>query len=166
MGKRIFYAAYGSNLNRSVMLQNCPSAKQIGTTILEGWCLSFRGLLTIQPREGRKVPLGIWSIDTEDEYMLDRYEGAPKVYSKETMTLDVQTENGVEQLSCLIYIMNADVNYGSSVSANYYNRCVEGYREFGFDERYLEDALARREEWEFEKFVAELHRWEQARCNE
>lgn len=144
--KKKFYAAYGSNLNMTEMMSRCPKAKLVGTAILEGWRLAFCGCLTIEPHEGSKVPLGIWSIDAADESRLDIYEGAPSYYTKETMTLNVRTDDSVEQLACLIYIMNPDFAFRPRVYEGYYKRCLTGYRDFSFDETLLEDALKRSKE--------------------
>ena len=59
------YVAYGSNLNREQMRYRCPTAKFVGTGIIEGYELQFKGALhgacaTIAPKEGAAVPVGIW----------------------------------------------------------------------------------------------------------
>lgn len=74
------YVAYGSNLNREQMRYRCPTAKFVGTGIIEGYELQFKGALhgacaTIAPKEGAAVPVGIWTIQRADEKRLDLYEG-------------------------------------------------------------------------------------------
>lgn len=66
------YVAYGSNLNREQMRYRCPTAKFVGTGIIEGYELQFKGALhgacaTIAPKEGAAVPVGIWTIQKPDE---------------------------------------------------------------------------------------------------
>ena len=39
------YVAYGSNLNREQMRYRCPTAKFVGTGIIEGYELQFKGAL-------------------------------------------------------------------------------------------------------------------------
>ena len=51
------YVAYGSNLNKEQMRYRCPTAKFVGTGIIEGYELQFKGALhgacaTIAPKEG------------------------------------------------------------------------------------------------------------------
>ena len=92
---RTYYLAYGSNLNERQMKARCPGAVKIGTTILEGYRLTFRGgkvgtweakayrrygTANIEPRKGCSVPVGIWSVTQGDERNLDRYEGYPHLY--------------------------------------------------------------------------------------
>lgn len=66
------YVAYGSNLNKEQMRYRCPTAKFVGTGIIEGYELQFKGALhsacaTIAPKEGAAVPVGIWTIQRADE---------------------------------------------------------------------------------------------------
>ena len=73
-----YYIAYGSNLNVNQMFYRCPTARIIGTAMLDGWELLFKGsktgsYLTIEEKEGSCVPVGIWEIRSEDEAALDRY---------------------------------------------------------------------------------------------
>ena len=82
------YFAYGSNLNFEQMAYRCPEATVVGTAKLEGYELAFRrGYLSILPKEGASVEGLIWSVTDHDEFQLDCYEGYPKFYNKETMTV-------------------------------------------------------------------------------
>ena len=45
MEKR-YYIAYGSNLNIWQMLRRCPGARVLGTAVLTGWELLFKGSRT------------------------------------------------------------------------------------------------------------------------
>ena len=61
MEKR-YYIAYGSNLNIPQMRMRCPGARIIGTSVIEGYRLLFKGsrtgsYLTIEPQEGASVPV-------------------------------------------------------------------------------------------------------------
>ena len=46
MNKKRYYLAYGSNLNRKQMEMRCPGAKVVGTALLEGYELLFKGSKT------------------------------------------------------------------------------------------------------------------------
>ena len=82
------YFAYGSNLNFEQMAYRCPEATVVGTAKLDGYELAFRrGYLTILPKEGASVEGLIWSVTDHDESQLDCYEGYPKFYDKEVMTV-------------------------------------------------------------------------------
>lgn len=129
------YIAYGSNLNLRQMSRRCPTAKPIGTGMLKDYHLTFRGVATIEREIGAETPVGIWAITSSDETALDRYEGYPHLYRKETVT--VSTKKG--DVNAMVYIMNA----GQAMMPNpsYYDTIEEGYIAVGLDLTYLHEAL-------------------------
>lgn len=136
-----YYIAYGSNLSESQMAYRCPTAKVVGTSILNDWRLLFDGPASIEKYEGYKVPILIWEIQPEDEKSLDRYEGYPSYYRKEM--LDVEA-NG-KTINAMVYIMNTNKEH---IPSDYYYRVLEqGYERFGFDKNILEQALLESKEW-------------------
>ena len=134
-----YYLAYGSNLNIRQMKYRCPSARVVGTAELKDYRLLFKGsktgsYLTIEPKEGMSVPVGVWEVSAEDETALDRYEGFPDFYYKKELMLDITgiRTKMVRTRRCFIYIMHEDRRLG--IPSDYYIRvCLEGYRNFGFD---------------------------------
>ncbi len=85
--KKRYYIAYGSNLNIRQMRMRCPSARIIGTSEIPDYELFFKGsktgsYLTIEPKEGSRVPVAAWEVSAEDELALDRYEGFPNFSTK------------------------------------------------------------------------------------
>lgn len=146
MSKR-YYIAYGSNLNIPQMRMRCPGARIIGTSVIEDYQLLFKGsktgsYLTIEPMEGAKVPVVIWEVTETDEKALDRYEGYPNFYYKKEMTLDIKgiRTGKVRRRDAFAYIMHEERELGIP-SWYYVNTCLDGYRAFGFDEKYLFDAI-------------------------
>lgn len=146
MSKR-YYIAYGSNLNIMQMRMRCPGARIIGTSVIEDYQLLFKGsktgsYLTIEPMEGAKVPVVIWEVTETDEKALDRYEGYPNFYYKKEMTLDIKgiRTGKVRRRDAFVYIMHEERELGIP-SWYYVNTCLDGYRAFGFDEKYLFDAI-------------------------
>lgn len=146
--KKKYYIAYGSNLNLPQMRVRCPNARVIGTSVIDGYRLLFKGsktgsYLTIEPKEGGKVPVVVWEVTESDEKELDRYEGYPTFYYKKTITLDVKgiKTGKIRRKEAFVYIMHEERKLGSP-SSYYIRTCLDGYRAFGFDERYLYDALA------------------------
>lgn len=146
MSKR-YYIAYGSNLNIPQMRMRCPGARIIGTSVIEGYQLLFKGsktgsYLTIEPKDGAEVPVVIWEVTESDEKALDRYEGYPNFYYKKEMTLDIKgiRTGKVRRQDAFVYIMHEERELGIP-SWYYVNTCLEGYRAFGFDEKYLFDAI-------------------------
>ena len=125
-----YYIAYGSNLNKEQMRYRCPDAVPVASGLIDGWKLVFRGSLTgsycsIIRSEGDCVPVGIWKISEKDERALDRYEGYPAFYGKETVKL--RMSEGVRE--ALVYIINPQAQPGIP-SDRYVQTCREGYRDF------------------------------------
>ena len=145
MQKR-YYLAYGSNLNIEQMRYRCPSARIIGTAVIEGYQLLFKGsktgsYLTIEPMDGASVPVAVWSVTEEDELRLDRYEGFPTFYYKKELRLPIKgiKTGKVRVRDTFVYIMDERRPLGIP-SRMYMQTCFEGYRDFGFDRRFLMDA--------------------------
>ena len=146
MAKR-YYIAYGSNLNTEQMRFRCPDARVVGVSEIPDYRLLFKGsqtgaYLTIEPCRGHSVPVAVWEVTANDELSLDRYEGYPRFYYKDEMTLPVISIDGsrVRDLQVFVYIMHEDRRIG--IPTRYYlDTCLEGYRTFGFDEEHLSDAL-------------------------
>ena len=140
--KNRYYLAYGSNLNFKQMNSRCHDAKYIGKAIIKDYALLFkgRGHLTIEPRVGSEVPVGVWLLSQDDEMVLDRQEGFPDYYHKENFTLEVNKIDGETQtLDCFAYVMQADEPI-TPPSSEYVAICTEGYQDFGFDTNYLKAA--------------------------
>lgn len=141
--KKNYYIAYGSNLHTGQMFYRCPKAIVIGTAELKDWRLTFKGkesknYATIEPCEGFKVPVAIWEITDEDEISLDRYEGFPEMYFKQTMKVDVNNK----EVEAIVYIMNTDATVG--YTSNFYIETLRyGYHKFRFDMSILDEALNR-----------------------
>ena len=136
------YIAYGSNLNLEQMKRRCPTAEVVGTAELKNWRLRFRGgshsaVATIEREKGFTVPVLIWRIQPEDEVALNRYEGFPFLYRKETLCLTVSGK----RVRAMVYIMNADRPPYGIPSAGYLNTIREGYESAGFNVSILYDAL-------------------------
>lgn len=138
----MLYLAYGSNLDLEQMVARCPTAKIAGAAILEDYRLLFRGghsnaVATVESQEGDSVPVLLWEITSADEAALDRYEGWPYLYRKETLRV---TLNG-NQVEAMAYIMNEGRPLGKP-SCYYYNVILQGYRSAGFDVEILRKATA------------------------
>ena len=125
------------------MAHRCPTAEVVGTAVLRNWKLWFRGgnggaVATVKRERGREVPVLVWRIQPQDERALDRYEGWPFLYRKETLRITV---NG-RRVYAMIYIMNeARYSYGTP-SLGYLNTIREGYESAGFDSGILAKAVS------------------------
>ena len=67
------------------MKRRCPTAEVLGTSTLHGYRLVFNGVATIEPDPDSSVPVLLWDIKPADEIPLDRYEGYPQLYRRETV---------------------------------------------------------------------------------
>ncbi len=141
-----YYLAYGSNLNDRQMAWRCPTAKAIGTAVIKDYELLFKGsktgaYLTIEPKVGAEVPVAVWSVELNDELNLDRYEGFPAFYYKTEFELPMRYFSGKTVVrTAFVYIMHEDRPLGLP-SGSYVRTCLDGYRNFGFDESVLLAAL-------------------------
>lgn len=144
--KKRYYIAYGSNLNVRQMRFRCPGARIIGTSVIQGYELLFKGsrtgsYLTIEPKEGESVPVAVWETTAEDEARLDRYEGFPAFYYKAEMVLPVKgiRTGKIRNRRVYVYIMHEERLPGVPTES-YMMTCLEGYADFGFDRNILMNA--------------------------
>lgn len=141
MLKNRICAAYGSNMNLKQMEYRCPTARVIGTGVVKGYELLFRGIegrsvATIEPKARCRVPVVLWEIEPQDEKSLDLYEGFPRLYRKEIVK--VTLDNG-ENIEAMVYV----INYGKIASpSDYYAQVIEqGYRDNNLNPSYLKRAI-------------------------
>ena len=135
MKNKQLYIAYGSNINLKQMAHRCPHSKVVGTSEIKDYELEFRGVATIVLQKGSSVPVLIWELDDRDLPSLNRYEGYPRLYRQEEMYFNLDGK----EVKGMAYLMN----YGklSPPSQQYYNTILQGYRENGLDESYLQMVL-------------------------
>lgn len=144
MADRLYFA-YGSNINLEQMAQRCPDAEVVGPVVLDDYELLFRGnrsgygVATIEPLSGSRVHGLLWKLTPKCEQSLDFYEGYPRLYEKEDVT--VRTTDGRE-LSVMAYIMTDELWRAPAIpSPAYYEGIMDGYRQNGLPVKELEAAL-------------------------
>ena len=141
-----YYLAYGSTLNLDQMQYRCPKATPIGTAVINGYELLFKGsktgsYLTIEKNENEYVPVGVWEVNEMDERRLDIYEGYPNFYYKKDIEVLLKDWDGNRRkINAFVYIMHEDRPLGEP-SLYYVRTCAEGYRSFGFKLGHLRKAL-------------------------
>ena len=97
--------------------------------------------LTIEKSGGHMVPVGVFAITPEDEEELDRYEGYPSFYYKQSFNVRLKKDDGsITEIEAFAYVMHEERALGAP-SEEYIERVREGYHAFGFDERLLEEAI-------------------------
>lgn len=138
---KIWYWAYGSNLNVRHMTRRCPGAKKVAPLSLDHGKLIFRGVADIELMLDAKIWGGLWLITPKDEKILDGLEGvASGLYKKKYLKLRVVTKKGnVETVKCLYYMMTLDGILPPD--ERYIDTIMDGYRDFGLPVSYLEAAL-------------------------
>ena len=146
------YLAYGSNLSVSQMMHRCPDAVIVGKASLYNWKLVFRYHATIEPHKDGSLPVLIWEISDRDEANLDRYEGFPKYYVKENISLRMTDLRGrhSKRVTAMAYIMTEGRQIEPPTSG-YFQTIEAGYIRFGFSREILNDALEEalnHREWE------------------
>jgi gamma-glutamylcyclotransferase (GGCT)/AIG2-like uncharacterized protein YtfP len=135
------YLAYGSNMNLEQMAVRCPDAAVIGTTTLRDYRLLFRGgrhsgVATIERKKGSSVPALLWEITARCEKSLDGYEGYPHLYRKENVIVSLDGD----ELVAMAYVMNEGFPLATP-GVRYYAGILDGYRDCGFDEAILRQAV-------------------------
>ena len=139
----MLYIAYGSNMVREQMDYRCPEAKLIGTGYIAGARLEFYLHATVEKTGDmrNRVPVAVWEINDRDERSLDRYEGFPSYYIKETWP--VRMSDG-SQINGMIYLMK--MIRQSPPHTQYYEGIANAYRRLGLSSQIrtvLKPALER-----------------------
>lgn len=144
MEERLYFA-YGSNMNLEQMEFRCPQAIVVETVRVEDYRLTFcgknpgNGVATILPKEGSHVDGVLWKITSECEKSLDRYEGYPHLYGKETICV----KNAEGQIrNVMVYTMNAPFKGFPARPSDYYLKGIlEGCRENKLSCKAVMDAV-------------------------
>ena len=122
----MMYFAYGSNLNIDQMNYRCPDSRYIMNGVLPGHRLVFRGPLDIQ-RQNRKVTHGaIFQISKRDLRALDHYEGYPKCYTRQIMSIQMDKDAYID---CWVYQMTnrtVEKRDGRMPSDRYMETVIDG----------------------------------------
>ena len=137
------YFAYGSNLDLEQMAQRCPDAEIVGPVRLENYELRFRGsgFATVAPKKGSVFYGLVWKLTPNCEQSLDRYEGYPRHYTKETVT--VKDAAGAE-IPVMVYIMAEPYCRQPALPSPYYYRVIQrGFEANGLPVESLQAAWDR-----------------------
>lgn len=141
-----YYLAYGSNLTLKAMKHRAPNSRIVGIGWLPDHKLAFCGqpgisYLDVIQSKGSQVPVGCFQVDKKDIQRLDEYEDYPDLYDRKTIRLEITKPNGQQVLLDCFYYKMVGTPVLAKPSAAYFEDCMEGYRDFGFDPSILEQAL-------------------------
>jgi Gamma-glutamyl cyclotransferase, AIG2-like len=103
--KRKLYFAYGSNLNKDQFFRRCPWAREFGRFTMPDWRLVFDRVADIVPSPGDVVEGAIYEITPDCERRLDRYEGFPHLYVKETFKVQYTLDGERVAREVMVYSM-------------------------------------------------------------
>ena len=132
----MLYFAYGSNMNLQQMAWRCPGAVALGAACLPGWRLTERTFADID-RDPEAETWGVlWEITPAHLRSLDRYEGAPRLYTRRRVpvTLADPDTGRLSSHTAIVYEMTAAAKAdreGSPYSESYRAACSQGARENG-----------------------------------
>lgn len=135
----MYYAAYGSNLNRSQIRQICGREVELfGTGVIENWELEFRLFANIKRKKGGEVPVAVWMIDDEDIIRLDQFEGVHKGYYRRA-EIKVKLNSGAE-INATVYILKQRMDLEKPYPT-YYEVIHDGYSEHNLNVTYLKEVV-------------------------
>jgi len=144
MTDKTLYFAYGSNLDLDGMDMRAPNAEPVCAADLHDWQLTFRGVADIEPAPGAIVRGALWWLDPQGVESIDRYEGAPNYYARQTVVVDVP---GVLKTEAMTYVMlpNFQLEVGLP-SPGYLATIAAGFRAFDLPMEELKQTLFRVEQ--------------------
>ena len=131
-----YYFAYGSNLNTTNMRGRCGKHIEIiGPAKLNNYELTFdrRGYANIIPREKSHVWGLVWRIDQACVDALDRYEGYPRMYDRQDVS--VILDNQI--IKAFVYIEPADQAGGRPAKNYLENLIIVGAKENGLPDEWI-----------------------------
>lgn len=140
--------AFGSNMHRPQMQSRCPSATVLGPGILHDFRIGFSGtsrrwngaVATIEMAPGRRCFGLLYQITETDLVRLDGYEGVfSNIYERITVPIHRGTSGRPRRAHA--YRLCGETRPGVP-SGTYLDLIRRAYREWGFDEQDLVDALA------------------------
>lgn len=140
MGK-IWYFAYGSNLNKNQICGRIGSYYEARRAFLRDYELSFSGfssrwnggVATIRRKDGQIVYGVLYLLDEKAIKILDECEGVPKRY--ERILVKICTENG-EVFDAYTYILKGNPK-PNKPSQQYIQTIVEGLIQHGYEDKII-----------------------------
>lgn len=136
--EKLYYVAYGSNMNLDQMKSRCPHSTCIGTGEIIDYKLQFCNYADIRPESEAITPCVLWEIDYRDWPTLDSYEGYPSLYIKDEVDVIF---NGA-RVAATAYIMNSDKAIPNMPSKVYLDGIFDAYEQHGINTEKLTQALS------------------------
>ncbi|TKA31275.1 hypothetical protein B0A50_02120 [Salinomyces thailandicus] len=161
------YFGYGSNLWKQQMHLRCPTSKYLGIARLNGyrWIINSRGyanVVEIEKSEQEESPTSyqdqvwglVYSLKKDDEEGLDKNEGVPIAYTKESLNVDYwptkdhgkkppDVDEKPKQTDMLVYI-NRELTTPHKPKQEYIYRMNMGIKdavEEGMPQKYVDKVM-------------------------
>ena len=128
--RALYYFAYGSNMNEHRAYARMPGAVVVGRAVLRDFTIRERLYADIEAAPGSTVEGVLFRVADWHLRVLDRYEGAPNVYSR----IRVTVECGESAYRCWTYMMTATtcmMRSGLKFPPWYQSMCSVGARQHG-----------------------------------
>lgn len=137
-----YFIAYGTNIKTSELTKSFPEVKILGYGYLHNYALEFVGydehaIATVVKKKGAKTPVAIWEFPKELRSTLSNYEAFPYLYKRLKATAVV---GGKTKMRGEIYVTKQNLRHGTP-SKEYLQTLRDGYKEAGFDEKLIDEAL-------------------------
>lgn len=137
---RIFYFAYGSNMNRRQIHTRLPNAVDLGAALLRGWRVVERKTADIEPCRGAEAPGVLYAVTVPDIARMDAFEGFPTVYTRKIVR--VFHQGGL--YSAVTYRMTSQTaaeRAGQPYAEDYRLRCWIGAEEHGLPNHFKKKGI-------------------------
>jgi hypothetical protein len=139
----MLHFAYGSNMDRALMMRRCPTARAIGPARLDDWrfMVTRDGYASVSPAPGRVVHGVLWRLGPRDLAAVNAYESLDSgLYRRRMLAV-----RAVRTAQALVYIARERAP----------GRPKPGYQDL---------VLAAARDWKLpEDYIDELRRWTPAR---
>jgi gamma-glutamylcyclotransferase (GGCT)/AIG2-like uncharacterized protein YtfP len=132
------YFAYGSNMSQSQMNKRCANPVLLGSAVLHGYkfFINNRGVANIKENSTSKTYGVLYEITERDLKLLDKYEGYPDIYQRQTFK--------IHYLNTLVYatayIDNNNLSLGEP-RRNYLEGIYNAAKELNFSQDYIEELM-------------------------
>ncbi|WP_456322331.1 gamma-glutamylcyclotransferase family protein [Hydrogenimonas sp.] len=133
---RRHYFAYGSNMYPAQMALRCPDAQIASVGVLYGYefIINEWGVATVVKNENFLTLGLIWEISSNDENMLDLYEGVAGNYYRKSKA-EIESVGGNKRFECLVYL--ASNNTRGVPREDYLSGIIEAAETARFPSAYL-----------------------------